>query len=497
MGKKKGTPKKGARKGGPIDLNNISWGTAPDKQEPFCTGEKVVFSLIGLLFFMMAGLFFLVEDAIPPQAAQPEPEPEPVKPERQPYVFQYIFSPEVESEQVQKLVADQTDEENAVEALIVLVLEDSSQDPKTKLWKRWERIAKSINTKPLFQRYVEEELPKVVRVDCAKEANKQLCDPEVGVRQWVGSDTGAIYFKDGKPRRFGANVKSDKQLMAELFDRMQPAVRYIEEIDQIVDFTEDTENPIKVFLFGDDKDGTLEAAADSIRDWAKFGKNRKPNVATHFDIEDTPKLVMYRDFEPSPVEFGGDLTDKEAMAAFTIENQLPLFGEFSPKTAQRYYKMQYNRPGEFGMVALNIDPTEEESKAVMEAAEKIAKEKKDEFIVCYVDSVVGGQIGKSLGMEAQNQIVVVGKNISTPVKKDIDMENPTQSIMDAIAEYSEGDQDFGESDEYYDDEYDEDFYYDENDDGEGGDDGDLVDDAPDDEPAQKPAARVSSDKDEM
>jgi len=464
---------------GPLNVSNVQWGKAKDKKEPLISGTTLLMTLCGLFGLMMLGLFFLVEDAVPPQAEMPDqPEPEPEKPVREKYVFQYLFSSVIEGDKALEMIKGQTEEDGNT-ALIVVVMDDTADGAKTKNWKRWERIAKSIHTKQLFQRYEEPELPKVLRIDCSSEGSKELC----GQLRESHPGVPALYFKDSKARNFGMNTKSDKKIMEELFDRMQPAVRYIEEIDDIVDFMDGTEEPIKIFLFGDDKEGNFEAAADNMREWAKFAKNRKPSVASHFDVENTPEIVMYRDFEPSRVVFEGERTI-ENITSFVLNNQLPLLGEYTQKTAVRYYRKQYMSGGSKSMVAINLDPSDEESSALMEAATEIAKEEENEFIFTYVDALVGSGYAKNLGMESYPMVSVIGKDKPSPTTKEVDPTDPRGSIMAAIEAFkAPPEEEEIDDDEYY---YDEGEYEDEEgdvygDDSAEGDDNDQEDAADADE----------------
>merc|ERR1719445_1032441 len=413
---------------------------------------------------MMAGLFFLVEDTTQPMA-EPMPEPEkPEKPVREKYVFKYEFSKEWGVEQVTSFVKDQSSEDWDGPMHIV-AFDVPEEDPKVKNWKKWERIAKAIQSKPLFSRYEENEKPQVIRLSCSGEENRTFCNQLIGQQS-----KAAIFFIDGVPRPFPAQARSDKTLMEHIYEWMQPAVRYIEEIDDIVEFTEATEHPIKVFLFGEDQEGAFEEAVKEIRDWGKYGRNVSPRISEHFDVESPPTLTMFRDFEPERINFEGDLTKPEEIRNWVTSNQLPLFGEYTQRTMARYHNKNKGMESQF--VWLMVDPTEDSTEAVL-AAGKTAAEENKEFTVTYVDVLAESDMARAMGAETFPVCVMLNpKNPTAKMLNPIDGENPGESITACINAYVEAQNasEVEEDEYYYDDEYEDmDYYEDEYQaEGEGG-----------------------------
>jgi len=341
--------------------------------------------------------------------------------------------------------------------LLILVLDNGDpNDPnRGKLWSRWERLAKAMRTKALFQRYEEDEVPHVIRFDCSDQ--NALCSNLLG-----GQPARPLLFKPGKqPKVFGGDLRTDRNYLEYLYDEMQPAVRYIEEKNDIVDFMEAYN--VVVFLFGDDVNATLETAADNMRELARFGRNRDPEVAAHFDIssEELPVMTMYRDFGENAI-YEGDMSSKEMITNWVRVNCLPAFGEYNVNTQKRYMGM--NVPI-FWVYLDRLDESFSEiERAVLSEVLPMMAENKLVSMITYIDALTGAEFAKNMGAEEYPMILILSgqKHYHVP----LDMDSPGKTMIDTIVEWHQENnmdqagsmQDAG--DEYY-YEYDEEEYEDE------------------------------------
>ena len=114
---------------------------------------------------------------------------------------------------------------------------------------------------------------------------------------------------------------------------MQPPVRYLEELTTVEEFTAD-DSEMKVILFGNDKSSAYTEVADYLREFGKFGRTTAEAAANQYDVE-MPQILMWRTFGENPITFTGNMSNPQEIHQWTMNNYLPLFGEFSPTLYRR------------------------------------------------------------------------------------------------------------------------------------------------------------------
>jgi len=375
---------------------------------------------LGLFALFMVVLWFVPEKhPVQPEEEQkqkPEKKKKPARPPRKPK-FEITEQITMEDLQTKATFAAEMDR------LLVLVLDNGNPEDKNKgkLWSRWERLAKAMRTKAIFQRYEENEVPLVVRFDCSDLS--PLCKNLLG-----GQPARPLLFKPGKqPKPFPNDLRTDRNFLEYLFDEMQAAVRYIEEKNDIVDFMEAYN--VVVFLFGVDVNATLETAADNMRELAKFGRNRDPEVSAHFDIsaDDLPVMIMYRDFSDKVV-YDGDMGSIEMITNWVRVHCLPPFGEYNFQTQKRYLGM--NMPI-FWVYLDSLDESFAEIKtAVLSEVLPMMLENKIVSLLTYIDALTGSEIAKNMGAEEYPMIMILSGQ--KHYHELLDMESPGKTMIDTI-----------------------------------------------------------------
>ena len=188
---------------------------------------------------------------------------------------------------------------------------------KVKLFKKMDGIAKRIPKHKLFKRYEEEDIPHFVNFDCGSStdgAAENVC------KQIVGNNVPnvLIFRPSSQPRTLPSDYKSDKDIITYLYNLMQPAVKYLDELVEAEDFVaDDSELHCLLFSKNSDMDAikVYDAVADSLRDYGLFGRTRNPTVIESFDLDETqlPVLLIWRTFGENPQIFTGNMTSAESV----------------------------------------------------------------------------------------------------------------------------------------------------------------------------------------
>lgn len=407
----------------------------------------------GLLFILMINLYFFVDSpqATIPRQQRPQPKPKPQNITRAPKKPTWMATEELE---IATLTASIEELEDRI---LVVAFEDISAEGSRKaLWKRWERIARAMPKKKQFKRNDEDELPVVARFDCSGEklmACQQLLQ---GAKL-----PSVVFWKSKSPRFFPEEVRTDTDVFNYLAKQMQEAVAYQETLEEAEYFV--TEEGISMMYFGKDESGAYRQIADLLRDNANFGRTNDPTIAEAMEAE-VPSLRLYRPFDDSPLTFYGNLSDANAMATFLREYSVPMFGEWSAKTAKLYQNRR------LPVVFIAVDPTEDETETVLKVGEQLAIEYWGEYSLTQLDGIMNADVAARLGVTQLPEVLILqGKEHRAP----IDLDNPEQSIRAAVTAWQEAanapDVDETDLDDYDDDDYDEyDGYDDEEDDLEEG-----------------------------
>lgn len=441
------------------ETSNVT--TKKYRQEPLFSGNRVLLMSVGSLLLFMFVLWLVPEakTEIPEEFRKPTPK----RPERPPKKPKFIHTEESEPEALQ-------DETEAVEqgkegapSMLVAVLDHGAEGKEAgKTWSRWERIAKNMRSKPRFARYDEEELPVIRRFDCRKPL--QLC------QALSGAAGKPVMFKFGRRGKlFSNDIRTDKQYLDYMYDELQPALNYIEERTDIVDFIED--NDIVYFLFGQDEGGKLEEIADGLRDFGKWARNRRADVAEFFDIETPPKLVQFRDFEPSPITFEGDMTKQEEVMKWVTSSNIPTFGEYTVKRAKRYSNFLSQSVSLFFIYIDALDDTFKEiENTVLTDLMPFAVEQQARVMFTYIDAMTGENIARNMGI---NEYPRIFGSLSTPdgpkrLNEALEPEEMGKSLAEKFKSFFNDDEDPADDEGYYYEEYDEDMDGDEAGAGGGG-----------------------------
>eukprot|EP00492_Amphilonche_elongata_P003550 TRINITY_DN38_c0_g1_i1.p1 TRINITY_DN38_c0_g1~~TRINITY_DN38_c0_g1_i1.p1 ORF type:complete len:418 (-),score=108.73 TRINITY_DN38_c0_g1_i1:113-1366(-) len=386
----------------------------------------------------MVNLYFLSIDP-KPTSTKKQDIPKPQKPQRAPKKPTWMATEQVDMPRLQELIKELEDR-----ILVVAFEEAEAEGSRKAYWKRWERIARAMPNKKQFKRHDEEDLPMVVRFDCSGDLG-EAC------KQIVGTNLpAALMWKGAVPRLFPSDeVRTDTQVFNYLANQMQEAVKYQETVDDAEYFT--TDDGIQLMYFGKDENGIYGQVADMMRDDFNFGRTNNAEIAEAFEAE-IPSLRMYRNFDESPLMFTGNLTDSAQIKDFILQNSVPLFGEWNQKMSKMYQKRK------LPIVFIAVDPTEDETEAVLETSVKLAEEFKGTFSFTQVDAIMNADLANRIGANELPMVLILA---ATEMRKRIDFDNIELSIRGAISEWQEaaarGPEDAEDLDDEYEDDYDEEY----------------------------------------
>jgi len=456
MARKKGNNAAAGKKDDFNAQKGVEWGSKKKQQRVFTLTN--ILTVIGILvaFLMLYLLIFVDESAAKREQAEERKRKRREKLEQETKVkeFEFKYTEEQEMDALTEILQAEDDE---IKVVVFDYSEDAPERPgrgriKPKyLWKRYERIAKSLRTKELFKRYDDEDLPAIYRFDCS-EAGQLLCDRVVGDKA-----PHAMLFKNKRPRAFPDEVKSDKQILKHLYEMMQPAVSYQESIEDVENFISDVEETIRVMFYGNER-GPLDAftqAADVLRDYGKFGRSRADDVLKRFSDDPNDVVVkLYRKFDDSPVTYNGALNAESLkdLVDWVRTNSLPLLSEFSPANHQKFQKRG------LPIVWLHVDSTEDVTDRILEEAKELAKEYYGKMTFTFIDGVVNSQVAKNIGSTSMPQVLILDG--SEEVKDDIDGDMPKVSIKGSIDKWEKRNSGDGGGFDDDDDDDDDDYYAD-------------------------------------
>eukprot|EP00494_Astrolonche_serrata_P034407 UN34676 len=205
---------------------------------------------------------------------------------------------------------------------------------------------------------------------------------------------------------------------------MEEAVTYFDTVDDAEYFI--TEPGINVVYFGADEEGVFRSVADLLRDIAKFGRTRVEEIIDTFDEAADDSIVMYRNFDTSPLAYSGNITDSTEISTFVRENSVPLFGEWKANSNRLYQSRK------LPILFIGVDGTEDETEDVLEEARKLAIEYRDEFSFTHLDSNFNADVARRLGIKNMPEVLILS---GQEVRKQIDYDNAEKSIREAIDEW--------------------------------------------------------------
>jgi len=446
--------KKSQKKARHVNTNrtSVSWDGVKEETS-WCTTTTILYVLAFLVVLLMVDLYFFVEDpAILAQKVRFEEAEKARKDEikakykRKPRRPTFDVTEEATLESLQQLITDMDDR------ILVVVFEDADAEKEEKKpapkfhWKRWERIARTMPKKTAFKRLEAEDLPKVVRFNCHSAEAKAACEKIV---QGAHNLPKAVFWKSAIPRFFPDDARTDTQVINYLAKQMEEAVNYLDTERDLELAVTDDENLNFVF-FGADTDRVYHGIADILRDVGKFSRTDDQDTidsVLDFAVE-VPSMYCFRNFDESPLLFPGNLTDPNEIAIFVRETSVPMFAEWGPKSPKTYQTRK------LPILFIAYDPTEDETETILEVGEKLSKEFRPKFSFTHLDALMNKELATRIGATELPMVLVLSGN---EVKKQIDIENPEESIRNTIKEWeaaaSLGEESF---DDQYDEEYDED-----------------------------------------
>merc|ERR1712176_1640591 len=293
--------------------------------------------------------------------------------------------------------------------LTVVAFENSNGDDsagnvyKVKLFKKMDGIAKRIARHKLFKRYEEEDLPRFALFDCS---NREDSMSEKESKKIVGQNLPniLIFRPMTQPRSLPKDVKSDNQIISYLYDLMQPAVKYLDELIDAEDFVAD-DSDLHCMLFSQSTDkqaiSVYETVSDGLRDFGKYGRTQNPLIVESFDLDEAqlPSLLIWRTFGENPQIFSGNITSPEAVRDFVMNNYLPIFGEFTPKSSKRVLK----RGLPILWVAHNDAMTDDALQLLLNSALSIARRYRGQLTFVQLDVDAQPQIASNFGLSSKDK----------------------------------------------------------------------------------------------
>jgi len=440
--KKKGVNARAGDKKNNYPSQPLDWAASEKKESTWAFDTGLKLGGVFLVAFM-AYLFFFVDD--PQVTRQKAKAAEMAKKQAEkmaapPAAFKFELTKTADLAQFNEILQDEDNE------LVVAVFDSTEKAAAPGLWKRWERLRKGMTKRGPFQKYDEEGLPTIVRFDCNGEG-KTFCSKVLG-EEGTKKPQAVIFRQKQRPKQFPAEVRSDKKINQYLWELMQPAVKFFgkDNTAEFHNFVDPEDQTPRVMLFADDKvdrEGPYAKAADSLRDFAKFGMTEDDDLTTEFggmggggedgdeeaDEREGDVVKMYRKFDEKEVTFEGDATDAAALTKWVKDNSLPTLGEFSPQ-GQLRQRIQLR---ELPIVWIHVDRLEDGHDKILEEAKTVARKYKGTYTFTFVDSMTNAQFAKDLGATQAPQVMILSQE--QEIRVDIEADNVGTSIERAIDDY--------------------------------------------------------------
>ncbi|CAH8592110.1 unnamed protein product [Schistosoma margrebowiei] len=167
-------------------------------------------------------------------------------------------------------------------------------------------------------------LIKLAKVDATVEE-------ELAFKHGVKGYPTLKFFRNEQPIDFGGERDSDA-IVNWCLRKSKPSVEYIESLDSCKQFIDKA--TIAILGFIKDTDSLdladFEKVADELDD-ADFAIANSSDILTEYGITQTPKIVLFKNFDDNRVEYTGETL--ENLKHFVQVESVPLVSEFSQKTA--------------------------------------------------------------------------------------------------------------------------------------------------------------------
>eukprot|EP00486_Rosalina_sp_Unknown_P005740 CAMPEP_0201570744 /NCGR_PEP_ID=MMETSP0190_2-20130828/13118_1 /ASSEMBLY_ACC=CAM_ASM_000263 /TAXON_ID=37353 /ORGANISM="Rosalina sp." /LENGTH=556 /DNA_ID=CAMNT_0047994603 /DNA_START=38 /DNA_END=1708 /DNA_ORIENTATION=- len=406
------------KKNGLITSQGMKWKSKETSvEETKFTKQQMYMVIGGIVLFFMFLLWAFVDDTPEWQKRAQAQEAERRRNEtlaqqqerrdRQAALSSFNFADLVNSTSLSvSLQSMQTGEDDR---LMIVAFDDSTREEsggnvyKVRLFKKIDGIAKRIPKHKLFKRYEEEDIPRFVLFDCGStedQAAENVC------KQIVGQNVpNILIFRPAQqPRTLPTDLKSDKDIITYLYNLMQPAVKYLDELVEAEDFVAD-DSELHTLLFSKNSDmdaiRVYDQVSDSLRDYGYFGRTRNPTVIESFDLDETqlPALLIWRTFGENPQIFAGNITSPENVRDFIMNNYVPVFGEFNPMTSKRFMK----RGLPILWVSYNNKMSEDGLQLLLNSALSIAKRYRGQLTFVQLDTDAQPQIAQNFGLQVKSK----------------------------------------------------------------------------------------------
>jgi protein disulfide-isomerase A1 len=141
--------------------------------------------------------------------------------------------------------------------------------------------------------------------------------------------------------------------------------------------------------------------AKALRNEYEFGLVTEPSLFSSYGANKRPTAIIFRKFDEPKVTFSAAEFNKDTLVDFIIDNAFPLLGTIGPENYQKYVERGYPLAWFF----INFD--NEAEKAVLVAAEEVAKDFKSDISFVKLDGVRWADHAKTFGLSGETPGIVL------------------------------------------------------------------------------------------
>jgi len=236
----------------------------------------------------------------------------------------------------------------------------------------------------------------LAKVDCTE--HRELCSKY----EVQGFPTIKLFRNDGEePTDYDQARKADA--IAKFMLKQKQAAFVEGKTKEDVDKLSQSEFAIVAFIDASDKEAidSFTSVAKALRNEYDFGLVTESSLFGQFGIEKRPTALIYRKFDEPKVTFTAAEFNKDTLVDFIIDNAFPLLGTIGPENYQKYVERGYPLAWFF----INFD--NEGEKAVLVAAEEVAKEFKSDLSFVKLDGVRWADHAKTFGLTGETPGIVI------------------------------------------------------------------------------------------
>jgi len=257
----------------------------------------------------------------------------------------------------------------------------------------------------------------LAKVDCT--AHRDLCSKY----EVQGFPTVKLFRNNGSdPQDYDQARKADAIVK---FMLKQKQAAYTEpKTKEEVDKLTESDFAIIAFIDSSDKEAmeAFTSVAKALRNEYEFGIVTENSLFGQYGITKRPTAVIHRKFDEPKVTFSAEEFNKDTLVDFIIDNAFPLLGTIGPENYQKYVERGY--PLAWFFINFESEP----EKAVLAAAEVVAKEFKSDISFVKLDGVRWADHAKTFGLSGTTPGVVLEdrdnrKNYVFPADTQMTVEN--------------------------------------------------------------------------